>query len=876
MSFVPLQKIWDRFGVSLQESDATAFFDLMCLGEFALKITVLGMTAALQQDKDRHQYGFLHRLVRADGIGEWDQVLQQMLTGSAAHLLCHEAQVELKELTMRVDTTAWQYEAVATIHKCLKILNPKQERLPEKIDGRRWFTMFAELRNQTRGHGAPVLSMLAKLTPPLKQSLQSICEHSNIFSRPWAYIHRSLSGKYRFTPLSGTVTAFEARDQSRTSLDDGVYCYIGAPLLVPLVRSTPEAFDFFMPNGAFRGKRFEYLSYITGATDEGDATPFLEAPTQLPPSATEGLGILDIQGKAFSNLPCPPIQYVRREELERELEEVLRFKERHQVVTLFGRGGIGKTSLALTVLGQIAIRGDYATVVWFSARDIDLLPDRPLPVRPNVLTNADIAKEFTRLTEPSDRNEKAFRPIAWFERCLREPVLGATLFVFDNFETMQQPLDVFRWLDVNVRSPNKILITTRHHDFKGDYAIEVDSMTREESDELITQAANALGIGSWITRDYQTELFVEAAGHPYVVKILLGEAKKAGRRSRIDRILADKDQILDALFDRTYARLTPAARRTFLTLSNWGATTPEFSVEAVLLQAKHERFDVVAAIDELVLSSFVARNPGPAGAPELIEIPLVAAIFGRKKLAVEPMKIEVDEDTELLRILASSPSDSAQSAVDKIFKNVARQIAEGKVRLEDMRPLLEFICTKVAHGWLLLSRLHEENGTDEDLQQTKAAVKHYLEMTPRSPLVQLQPWERLGTLCERTDDFVGCIDAVASLCELPGLALQPISNAALRAITMVRRPRYQFQPLENKRKTKQTMRRIIARMAVYEAQCTVTDLTRLAWICLIADDEPAAQRWTEKGLAIEPDNVHCLSLAQRLGIKPPKSKATVS
>ena len=128
-------------------------------------------------------------------------------------------------------------------------------------------------------------------------------------------------------------------------------------------------------------------------------------------------------------------------------------------------------------------------------------------------------------------------------------------------------------------------------------------MTREESDELIGRTAASLGIASWITREYRQELYSEAAGHPYVVKILLGEAKKAGHRTPTERILADKDRILDALFERTYARLSPAARRTFLTLSNWGTSTPELAVEAVLLQAKHERFDVTGAIDELVAHS---------------------------------------------------------------------------------------------------------------------------------------------------------------------------------------------------------------------------------------------------------------------------------
>lgn len=865
MPFLPVQRMWDRFNLSLQDSDAAGFFDLMCLGELIVKTTVLGLVAALEPDKERHQYGFLHRLIRADGVGEWDQALQQLLTGSAAHHLRAEAQKELKELTMRVDPNSWQGEAVTALHKCIRVLDPKHERLPEKIDGRRWFSMFAQLRNETRGHGAQVPSVIGKAAVPLRQSLQLLVERFTLFCRPWAYTHRSLSGKYRFTSLGGDVAKFETFDLSESTLIDGVYFYLDGPLYVPLIQSSPEAFDFFYPNGAFREKHFEYLSYITGTIAEGDATPYLDPPSQLPPSETQGLGRLDLQGRTFSNLPQPPRQYVQRADLELELRDVLTFRERHQVVTLFGRGGIGKTCLALTVLAEIGGRGDYASIIWFSARDIDLLPDRPQPVTPNVLTQSDVAKEFTRLTEPADRQEKSFRPATWFEKCLREPLLGPTLFVFDNFETMQQPLDVFRWLDVNIRSPNKLLITTRHHDFKGDYPIEVDSMTREECDELIAQTASNLGISSWVTRDYQTELYTEAAGHPYVIKILLGEARKAGRRIRIERIFADKDQILDALFERTYARLSPAARRTFLTLSNWGAATPQLAVEAVLLQAKERRFDVSVAIDELVLSSFITRAAGADGQLPVIDIPLVAAIFGRKKLSVEPMKIEVDEDTELLRVLASPSSDSAATIVQKIFQNVARQIEVGTVHLAEMCPLLEFISSKIPYGWFLLSQLHEESDDDIGFQNAKAAVRRYLEVTPRG-LAQLPPWERLSALCERSDDFIGWIDAEASLCELPGLALQRIGNAALHVLTMVRKTRYLAQPLETKRRVKQTIPRIILMLAGRADECTVTDFTRLAWLCLVVGDTNGAKTWTGRGLALEPDNVHCLSLAQRLGV----------
>jgi hypothetical protein len=250
----------------------------------------------------------------------------------------------------------------------------------------------------------------------------------------------------------------------------------------------------------------------------------------------------------------------------------------------------------------------------------------------------------------------------------------------------------------------------------------------------------------------------------------------------------------------------------------------------------------------------------------VIDIPLVAVIFGRKKLSVEAMKVEVDEDTELLRMLSSSPGSTAQELVARIFKNTATQIGAGTVRLGDVRPLLEFVSSKIAYGWLLLSELHEESGDDAGLESAKNAVKCYLEATPRG-LDQVKAWERLAALSERSEDYLGVADAEASLCEVPGVPLRRMSNAASHLLTMLRNIRYLAQPFEYRRKVRQTIPRIISMMASRDSECTVTDMTRLAWLSLKVDDEAGARWWTERGLAMEGDNVHCLSLAQRLGIQ---------
>ena len=193
------------------------------------------------------------------------------------------------------------------------------------------------------------------------------------------------------------------------------------------------------------------------------------------------------------------------------------------------------------------------------------------------------------------------------EENLAESPIGPILFVFDNFETVSRPLDVFSWLDTFIRLPNKILITTRHREFKGDYFVEVAGMTEEECQSLIDETGREFRVTELLTESYRQDLINESGGHPYVIKILLGELSKSRKLQRVERIVASHDEILDALFERTYEMLTPAAKRVFLTLSNWRSVVPELSLQAVLLRPQNELIDVDDAVEELQ-ATVVRRN----------------------------------------------------------------------------------------------------------------------------------------------------------------------------------------------------------------------------------------------------------------------------
>ena len=274
------------------------------------------------------------------------------------------------------------------------------------------------------------------------------------------------------------------------------------------------------------------------------------------------------------------------------------------MVTLQGRGGIGKTSLALRVIDEACSEEMFDLILWFSARDIDLHDTGAVLVQPDVVTLDDLAANASQLLADVGTSVGA-KPSAsdWLAQILADEGSGSILWVLDNFETLNNPLEVFAHFDAYIRSPHKVLITTRHREFRGDYPITVSGMRQNEFEKLVGQESIRLGLS--LPADDVQMLFVESRGHPYVAKIMLGEMKvRPGSKPR--HVLEKRDDVLDALFERTFARLSNDARHAFLLLSTWRSLVPVLALDVVMNgQRPGEAVDTEEAVDELEALSLV-------------------------------------------------------------------------------------------------------------------------------------------------------------------------------------------------------------------------------------------------------------------------------
>lgn len=868
MPLAPIEQMRSRLDVARQESDTAFFLHLLYFGEMLVKLTTAGLVSAVREDRERNRYRQIYRLVRTDGLGDWSAAIDDVLTGPASQFLDQAARIEQRELTQPCKKGAWQYDSVSLLYRCLCEIDPGHELVPAKVDGRRWFSLFAELRNKTRGHGAQSGTTWSRLGPALKQSIDLLADNHHLFRRSWVYLYRNLSRKYRVTRLTDSSAPFDyLRSDGTPTLENGVYIHFDSHSQVELMTSDPEASDFFFPNGNFSAKKFELISYWSDNKQHGDGTLYLTPATELPPSHTQGIGLLEIQGQSFGNLPTPPTKYVQRMELETELHKRL-VDDRHPVITVRGAGGIGKTSLALHVLHRIAAEGKYGAIIWFSARDIDLLDQGPKDVKAHILTEDEIAREFVQLMQPGSANVAGFRPLRYLADCLNKSPLNdeakkiecPILFVFDNFETARSPASLYAWIDEYIRPPNKVLITTRFSDFKGDYPVEVLGMSEVEAQQLINETAYSLGIHKLLSPDYRNDLYRESDGHPYVIKILLGEVAKAGRLQKIERIISGRTDIVEVLFERTFAGLSPAAKYVFMTLCSWRSTVPQVAVEAVMLRPQNEKFDVDAAIEELKRSSFIEVRTSADGNP-FLSVPLVAAIFGKRKLSVSPEKSIVEANTEILRFLgATQPTDvhhGIEPRVRAMFTQIATRSSKAPKELDEYLPIMEFIANKYPPAWLLLARIFEESESDAKLERAKEALRRYLEQTPRAE-DQRGAWKKLTEYCYRTEDSVGEMQALVEMCELPQTPFNDISNAANRINGL-----FSFRQFLDNYERNILVRRLATLMESRIEEGNATDCSRLAWLFMRLQDENNARQMVKRGLQLEPGNEYCQKLAAK-------------
>lgn len=329
--------------------------------------------------------------------------------------------------------------------------------------------------------------------------------------------------------------------------------------------------------------------------------------------------------------------------------------------------------------------------------------------------------------------------------------------------------------------------------------------------------------------------------------------------------MAARDDLLDALFERTYARLSAPARHLFLILSAWRSLVPELALRAALLRPSHqERVDVRDALNELRRLSLAEEQVSPADGSIFVAVPLLAALFGRKKLVLHADRGTVEADLRFVQRFGptnqSEVSRGLEQKVGRFFASVSEDLAGRPDGIESWRATLELVARAFPRAWLKIANLWYESGSVRAPEERRAALERYLQDAP--PGIGRKPaWEALASMRRQENDWMGFASCLANVAELPGGGLVTASGAANTFNSVYWR--LDGRGEEAPALALRLARALEARLG--EEPGDPTDYSRLAWLFLNAGDPTRAAKAADSGMRrAGPGTDHCRRLRLRL------------
>lgn len=862
----PLAKCGARLNAIGAEASGDTFLMVSYLVEALVKTIAITLQVGLRERAPTHAYRIAYELIRADGLGTWETAIRDCTTEPLTGFMspdCHELVGWCAKRRTRAEDE-WYRRAKTDALGIIRELGSAEEPSTRPQTIRELISNLVQIRNKTKAHGAVGPDFFAFANEAYIRVIRELLGHCPLQEWEWLHLSTREKGNVRAILLQGEGPR-HLRDSEATRYKPtkpGVYFVpkgkTKAHYCADLLKSNREYTKFELPNGGYDGRgHAEFLDYGDGQTAKVDVGAFVAPPVLPPPSETEGADALDIQGNVWANLPALPSGYVERPRLQRELTEKL-LDQNHAIVTLHGRGGVGKTMLALNAAHQIT-QGEpprFDTLLWFSARDVDLRASGPSFVRPAVVDLDDVAKMYGKLTQTEPSLEH-------FSRALQghPSQRTSTLFIFDNFETMASIADLHQFLDTHTHLPNKTLITSRERAFKADYPIEVKGMEFDEAREMLKAVARELNIEGLATEETIKSVFENTDGHAYLMRVVMGEIAIEGRYVPPRQLVSKRMDIVDAVFERSFEKLSDAGRSVFLVVSNWKSAIPALALIVVLGDME---FDVEAGIDECLRLSLINRDYLMDGQP-CYTAPLLARLFGHKKFVGDPDRLILQSHLDTIRrfgvIDVHSLHRYKQQDLTEQFIAWScdpKNISDGTIDKEKLDRILASLAEMWPAGWLALARYREAHGGDP--AEIQNALRRAVEEMPENKdawLIRAQYAETIGDEATRIGSLLSAVEVDPNDRKL----VSDVAGEVTRYIT----EHAEGIPQRHRGVYLAAIRGHMERIA---GDLSADELSRLAWLFLLENNSAQARHYAEEGLKKDKDNLYCKRILRRLSGQP--------
>jgi hypothetical protein len=233
-----------------------------------------------------------------------------------------------------------------------------------------------------------------------------------------------------------------------------------------------------------------------------------------------------------------------------------------------------------------------------------------------------------------------------------------------------------------------------------------------------------------VTDEVVKSIFEFTEGHAYVMRLLVGEMAKEKRYVAPKSLLPRRFDIVQAVFERSFNKLSDPGRWVFLIAANWRSAVPEL---AVLVIGGQRELDVENGIEECLRLSLLEMHYMRDGQP-CLSAPELARIFGRKKLDSDPDRLAIQEDLQTIKRFGVLPLRDTrrfgQNDLVEEFLRGAMKEAEGKDAGEISRlgDLLASVAELYPPAWGAVARFRVRFGPDPE--SVEQALRRYVEERP--------------------------------------------------------------------------------------------------------------------------------------------------
>jgi len=853
-----------RLNICSPDDLAARFLETSYLAEVSLKTLAVVLHAGLVKPARDIAYRHAYELVRADGLGKWEQAIREITTQPTAGYLPPEYFMLVAWLSKKRTKPEddWFRDALASARQVLTLLGAEEQGSTKASTVKELITCLVQIRNKTKAHGAVGEDFYATANALYLETVTALIIFCPLIEWKWLHLAPREIGKVRGIALSGTSPKhLRDADAAQFSVECAGIHFVPhqssrAFYCGDLVKVNRECTTFAFPNGGLNtSETSEFIDYGSGKTSKESAIAVLAPPVPLPPSETEGLDAFDIQSNSFGNLPDVPIGYVKRAVLESDLAARLLDKN-HPIITLHGGGGMGKTSLALAVAHELAAIEDppFEHVVWFSARDVDLRATGPSKVRPSVIDLQTVSKRFGSLFADWGGGDDSEA----LARALHSPSgvkSKGILCVFDNFETLADVRGLHKFLDEHTHLPNKALITSRDRAFVADYPIEVRGMEPQEAEQMLIEAARTLHIEQLMTPEIIDRIYAYTGGHAYVMRVVVGEMAKDGRYTPPAQVMGRRQDIVDAVFERSFNKLSEAGRNVFLLVANWKSHVPEIGLIVVL---GVRGIDAMAGVDECRRLSLIYLIDLP-NSQCFYSVTQLARGFAHKKLQGDPDRLVIQQDLASLQsfgvVNVISIGDHSESRLIENFSKMCfGEIGHGNDAVARADKLLEALANSWSPAWRTLADFRRSAGASHE--EIGYALRRAVEEQPFSK----DAWLDRATFANEMGDesvhiasLVSAVDADPSDVALVSQVAFQLSRYLNNHITEIPKARRGVYVAS----VRASMQRLAPKL-------DAVGLSRLAWLFLLEDDVRMARVYAEAGCKIDPANQHCIKILDRI------------